>query len=327
MHRQGPKTILPPRPLVAIALLALATALPGGACAREGAVASQGDVPGTELSAAQARAVALLLGSRPADPAPLFLFTDPNKDPDDLSVLVLASELQGQGFVDLRCVVTTLGDRETRLKRARFAKDVLEDLGLEEAKVGVGVDYGIEVKDDDGTPDVEATEGRRKDHQVFIDSPFGQPRGAVAADGLVLLEGELAQVPDRSAVLLVDAGMADLAALLRSAPGLVGQKTAKVVIMGGVDPQVDERGFVSADERANANPLEFESVWGQVTRFNLYDPLALFAATPGVGERLFRPDVFPSTQSDVEVIGEDSVKDPVLVRDLLSGMAVQGLSP
>jgi hypothetical protein len=83
----------------------------------------------------------------------------------------------------------------------------------------------------------------------------------------------------------------------------------------------------TALERANADPLDFESVWGQVTRFNLYDPLALFAATPGVGERLFRPDVLPRTQSDVEVIGEDSVKDPVLVRDLLSGMAVQGLSP
>lgn len=433
MHDQWTQTLGLSGRRIQVVLLAIAVTLSLFACKQEDTAPAPDNKEQIASTVGQAQAVALLLDTRPRSSAPLFLLTDPNKDPDDLSVLVLASELQGQGFVDLRCVVTTLGDRETRLERARFAKDVLEDLGLGRAKVGVGVDYGIEVKDDDGTLDVEATEGRRKDHQVFIDSPFGQPRGAVAADGLVLLEGELAQVPDRSAVLLVDAGMADLAALLRSAPGLVGQKSAKVVIMGGVDPQVDERGFLSADERgynnttdqpsadyvyerlqelgiplvvvtkeaayaaaaprgfyegmaatgnpigvylrdqqkqslqtlwtgiheghlppaltpewffetftdldpdspagrtalerANANPLDFESVWGQVTRFNLYDPLALFAATPGVGERLFGPDVLPSTQSDVEVIGEDSVKDPVLVRDLLSGMAVQGLSP
>ena len=35
------------------------------------------------LTAGQARAIALLCQSRPEKPAPLFLFTDPNKDPDD----------------------------------------------------------------------------------------------------------------------------------------------------------------------------------------------------------------------------------------------------
>ena len=369
---------------------------------------------------------------RPPSPAPLFLFTDPNKDPDDLSVLVLASALQQQGFLDLRCVVTTLGDRQTRLRRARFAKDVLEDLGLEEVRVGAGLDYGLEVRDAEGAPDPKATEARQKDHQVYIESPLGQPQGALATDALALLEGELARVPERSAVLLVNAGMADLAALLRVAPEVVRQKTAKVVIMGGVDPKVDERGFLSADQRAynnttdqpsadyvyerlqalgiplvvvtkeaayvvaaprgfyegmaaTGNPIgvylrdqqkaslrtlwagiheghlppaltpewffetftdldasspagraalaraeenagDFEAVWQQVSRFNLYDPLALLAATPGVGERLFRGELPPGSRGDVTVMDADAVRDPALVKDLMSGLGIQGLS-
>ena len=47
--------------------------------------------------------------------------------------------------------------------------------------------------------------------------------------------------------------MADLAGLLREAPDLVKRKTARVVIMGGVGPQLDPRGFVVADKRAYNN--------------------------------------------------------------------------
>ena len=113
------------------------------------------------------------------------------------------------------------------MRRAKFAKDVLEDLGLQEVEVGAGVDYDFEVKDARGLVDLEATAGRRKDHQVFIDTPFGHPHGIVAAKGLALLKNELARVPDGSAVLLVNAGMADLAAILRAAPELVKTKTAR----------------------------------------------------------------------------------------------------
>ena len=432
MYPHRPQTSLSPRQLIPVALLVIAAMLSAVAWAREDAAASRGETPPIALSADQVRAISVLVGERPRHPAPLFLFTDPNKDPDDLSVLVLTSVLQGQGFVDLRAVLTTLGDRQTRTRRARFAKDVLEDLGLQDVQVGVGVDYRFEVKDANGRVDLKATEGRRKDHQVFIDSPLGQPHGAVSADGLALLEAELARVSDHSAVLLVDAGMSDLAALLRDAPELVRKKTAKAVIMGGVEPRVDARGFVSADARAynnttdqpaadyayarlqelgvplvvvtkeaayaaaasrgfyegmaaTGNPIgvylrdqqkasleklwtgirqghlpraltpawffetftdvdvespagkaalgsaetntgDFESVWQQVSKFNLYDPLALLAATPGVGERLFSANTLAGARGDVQVIDEGSIKDPSAIRDLLSGMAIEALS-
>lgn len=420
------------RRLTAVALLALAAALCAGAWAREDTAAGTRDSAGRiALAADQARAVEFLLEVRPQAPAPLFLFTDPNKDSDDLSVLVLAAELAEQGFVDLKCVATTLGDRETRLRRARFAKDVLEDLGMSGVKVGAGGDYGFEVKDAGGKPDREATEGRRKDHEKFIDTRFEHPRGAVATDGVALLASELTGVPDGSAVLLVNAGMADLAVLLRNAPELVKRKTARVVIMGGVEPKVNEQGLVTADMRAYNNtthqpsadfvyqrvqelgiPLvvvtkeaayaaaaprgfyegmaatghpvgvylrdqqkqslqnlwsgiqqghmppaltsewfletftdvdietpagqaalsraeenagDFEALWRQVSKFNLYDPLALLAATPGAGERLFRADSVPGARADVKVVGGASVRDPELVEDLMSGLAIQGL--
>jgi inosine-uridine nucleoside N-ribohydrolase len=385
------------------------------------------------LSAGQTRAISLLNQARPDKPAPLFLFTDPNKDPDDLSVLVQAKYLQEHGFVDLRCVLTTLGDRDVRHARARFARSVLDDLGLKHVQVGVGVDYGFKVKDATGAVDTKATEGRRKDHRVFIETPILRPFAVVELDGLALLKRELKRVPDHSAVLLINCGMADTAALLRDAPELVKQKTAKVVIMGGVEPQVDQRGFVVADKRAYNNsthqpsadytyarvqqlgvPLvvvnkeatytaavprsfydgmaatkhpigiylrdqqkqslkhlwegihsgrlppaltpewffqtfsdldinsasgkaavaqaeahadDFEGVWKQVSKFNLYDPLALMAATPSAGELVFRGDVPARASRKVQIVGKDSIKDPTLLQELLAGLAIESLNP
>jgi ADP-ribose pyrophosphatase YjhB (NUDIX family)/inosine-uridine nucleoside N-ribohydrolase len=385
------------------------------------------------LSPGQSLAILRLNRTRPEPPAPLFLFTDPNKDPDDLIVLVQTKYLQQQGFVDLRCVVTTLGDREMRTTRATFARSVLDDLGLENAKVGVGVDYGFEVHDATGAVDTKATEGRKKDHHVFLETPLLRPLAVVELDGLALLKKELGRVPDHSAVWLINSGMADPAALLRDVPELVKQKTAKVVIMGGVGSHVDMRGFVVADQRAYNNmthqpsadfvyarvqelglPLvvvskeaayaaavprtlydgmaatghpigiylqnqqrqslanlwegihkghlppaltpewffrtftdadlsrpagqaalsdakahaeDFERVWKQVTKFNLYDPLALLAATPGAAELVFRRDVLAGARGNVQVIGKKSIKDVVLMKDLLAGLGIESLNP
>jgi inosine-uridine nucleoside N-ribohydrolase len=413
-----------------LVVLAAIHNLGGGAREDRAEVPQRSNAP-IALPADRAQAVSLLLDARPPQPAPMLLITDPNKDPDDLTVLVLASDLQKRGFLDLRGVVATLGDRQTRQQRAGFAKAVLENLGLPDTRVAVGVDYGFEVWDADGKLNVQATEGRSKDHLEFSESPLGQPQGAVESDSLALLQTELARVPDRSAVLLVDAGMADLAALLRATPDLVRQKTARVVVMGGLDPGVDDRGFVGADERAynnatdqpaadyvyrriqelgiplsvvtkeaayaaaaprgfydrmaatghpigiylqdqqeaslanlwagirgghlppaltpkwffqtftnldpespagkaalaraDSSPQDFHALWQQVSKLNLYDPLALLAATPGLGERLFRARTFPGAASEVRVVDEAGVQNPDLARDLTARVAVEAL--
>jgi inosine-uridine nucleoside N-ribohydrolase len=385
------------------------------------------------LSDGQARAVELLRAAQPQRPAPLFLFTDPNKDPDDLSVLVVMKYLQEHRFMDLRCALTTLGDRDVRTARAKFVRSVLDQLGLKDASVGVGVDYDFEVRDPAGVVDVKATQGREKDHRVFVKTALPRPDAVVEMKGLALIKRELERVPDQSAVLLVNAGMADLAALLRDAPDLVKQKAGKVVIMGGIEPRVDERGFVIADTRAynnsthqpsadfvyrhvqelgvplvvvtkeaayraaaprsfydgiaaTGNPVgihlrdqqfqslkhlwegiqqgdlppaltpawffgtftdvdphspegraalaaakahagDFDGIWKQVSKFNLYDPLALLAATPGAADLLFAGEIPSGARSNVLVIGKTSIRDSALVRDLLSGLGIESLNP
>ena len=55
----------------------------------------------------QTRAIETLQQLQPTNVTPLFLFTDPNRDPDDLSVLMIVKSLEQRGFVDLRCVGAT----------------------------------------------------------------------------------------------------------------------------------------------------------------------------------------------------------------------------
>jgi hypothetical protein len=78
---------------------------------------------------------------------------------------------------------------------------------------------------------------------------------------------------------------------------------------------------------AEENAGDFEALWRQVSRFNLYDPLALLAATPGVGERLFHGEPPAGSRGDVTVMDADAVRDPALVKDLMSGLAILGARP
>ncbi len=385
------------------------------------------------LEPGQSQAIARLQQLQPMKPSPLFLFTDPNKDPDDLSVLIIVKSLEQRGFVDLRCVIATLGDREIRILRAKFARSVLDDLGRQTAKVGVGEDYDFEINDATGAFDAKATQGRKADHRVFVETPLLRRDVAVEINGLDLLKNELKRVTDQSAVILVNSGMVDFAQLLRDDPELVKQKTAKIVVMGGVQSKLDERGFVVADRRAYNNvthqpsadfvytrlqelgvPLivvtkeaaysaatprnfydgiaatkhpigvylkeqqfqslkhlwegiqkghlnpqltsewffntftdvdskspegkrvltegithadDFSLIWSHVSKFNLYDPIALLAATPGADKFLFQASVPADCRANVQIIGQDAIKESTLLKELLSGLAIESLNP
>ena len=381
----------------------------------------------------QTRAIETLQQLQPTNVTPLFLFTDPNRDPDDLSVLIIVKSLEQRGFVDLRCVVATLGDRDIRTLRAKFARCVLDDLGLKKTKVGVGEDYDFEVNDATGVLDFKATQGRKGDHRIFVETPLLRREADVEMDGLLLLKSELKRVPDLTAVILLNSGMADFARLLHDDSELVKRKTSKVVVMGGVEPKLDQRGFVVADRRAYNNithqpsadfvyarlqeldvpmvvvtkeaayhaamrrnfyegiaatkhPIgvylkqqqflslkhlwegiqnghmnaqlspdwffktftdvdakspegkrvlseaaahadDFSPIWSRVSKFNLYDPIALLAATPGANDLLFQASVLADCRANVQIIGQDAIKESTLLKDLLSGLAIESLNP
>jgi hypothetical protein len=220
--------------------------------------------------------MARLLANRPSHPAPLILVTDPNKDPDDLNVLVLAAWLQRHGFIDLRAVVTTLGDRQTRLRRARFAKDVLEPAaaprGFYDGMAATCNSIGLYLRD--------------------------QQRQSLANLWSGIHQGHLP-------------------------PALTPTWFFKTF----TDLDVANPAGQAVIAAANVHPDDFEPVWQRVSRFNLYDPLALLAATPGVGERLFHSAPIPGARGDVRVIGADSIADPAQVKDLLAAIAISSLGP
>ena len=205
------------------------------------------------LSADESQAIDRLHQTRPEMAAPFFLITDLNRDPDDLTAIVMMKHLQDQGFIDLRYVVTTLGDIGIRTTRARFARSVLDDLGLKNAKVAVGVEYAFDVNEVDVATSAKAKRSRPKSHNNFLDTSLLRQNVEVEIDGLTMVKKELESIRDHSAVFLINAGMPDMVEILRELPDLVQQKTARVVVMGGVKTELDSRGFVVADETAYNN--------------------------------------------------------------------------
>jgi hypothetical protein len=173
-----------------------------------------------ELSSAQAAALKAL-GTQPNEHAErLLLFTDPNKDPDDLALLLQLRELRDRGFVRVDgAILTTLGSYEVRMERARFAKGAMNWMGLNDAAIGVGANYPMFNKDDEakaaGIPGII----KAADHVKFL--PGGKtllaPSREISANGLEMAIQMLRRAPDKSINMVITAGMTDAAALLLAA--------------------------------------------------------------------------------------------------------------
>lgn len=93
------------------------------------------------------------------------------------------------------------------------------------------------------------------------------------------------------------------------------------------DVDLDSPAGKAALAYAKAHADDFEDIWKQVSKFNLYDPLALLAATPGAAELLFQSEVPLESKSNVRIIGKRSVKDPALLKDLLAALGIESLTP
>ncbi|MEQ6348064.1 type III secretion system effector XopQ [Ralstonia pseudosolanacearum] len=188
-----------------------------------------------------------LRSHKPAVPMPCILFTDPNKDPDDVVAFTLAKPLQAFRLVKMAHAVATLGERDVRTRRAGVARGVFDRLDLQEVRVTVGLDYAIKPE-------------HAKDHAKFLDQGEAlhvklKPEAA-SEDSVAALRESLTQAA-APVTLVVIAGMTDPCALVTAEPGLVKQKVGRVVIMGGVRPDKDEDGYVQPDDRAYNNTTDF----------------------------------------------------------------------
>lgn len=180
----------------------------------------------------------------------LIIITDPNKDPDDLLTFVIASHLQKEHLIDIKGIITTCGDFKARKRRALCTKGAFLSLGLD-IPVGVGIDYPY-----------ESIQRERYDKNVveshtslarFVQSP----QNNIEEDGTKLLLQLLKEAPERSLTLLIIAGMADIANLIKTNPAPFKQKVKHAAIMGGV--HIDTDGRVTADNDVHNNTMDLES--------------------------------------------------------------------
>ncbi len=146
------------------------------------------------------------------------------RDLDDEHTLLLAASLQRLGWIRLVAVVANLKPAEIR---ARVAKGTLQQLGLGQIPVGVGMPVFAD----------------SETHAYETEVPYmAQPDEVVP--GYALLVETLAAAPAHSLTLVLQSGLTDAAHLLRRQQALFLEKVAAVAIMGGVSS--DDDGLVTA---------------------------------------------------------------------------------
>ncbi|MCC4602417.1 type III secretion system effector XopQ [Xanthomonas campestris] len=186
----------------------------------------------------------------PAAPRDTVLFTDPNKDPDDVVAYTIGKHLQVAGFVRLTDVAVTLGDASVREERARLAKGVFNQLQLPEVRVSRGQDYPMTAK-------------QAKDHAKFLQegNVLRADPAEVCGNSLQALRQRLMQAP-QGLDMVVIAGMTDAHALVDAHPDLVRERVKRITIMGGVEPDKDDDGHVRPDARAYNNATDLDAARG-----------------------------------------------------------------
>jgi len=184
---------------------------------------------------------------RPQRPLDMLLFTDPNKDPDDVVTYTIAKQLQVEGFLHLTDVVVTLGDADIRAQRAQMAKGVFDRLALPHVRVASGQDYPM-------------TPTQAREHSTFLarGAALRAAPDAVHTDGVRAMRQRLVSSPHKVGMVVI-AGMTDASALLAEAGDLVRERLASITIMGGIDPARDADGFVQPDTRAYNNATDIHA--------------------------------------------------------------------
>lgn len=162
-------------------------------------------------------------------PISLVIITDPGKDLDDEMALIMLSALWKLGMVDPRCVVTNL---HPAAERATLARGTLDVLGLQHVPVGCGTDGGDRSSPPMNLPSYAPTPSQ----------PF--PSGAE------LLDSVLQAAEDHSLTLLLISSLRDAADLLQANEPLFVLKVNRVVVMGGVEPEMCD-GELRPDQAHN----------------------------------------------------------------------------
>lgn len=171
----------------------------------------------------------------------ILLITDPGKDLDDEQCLILAAGLHRRHLAELSGVVANLDPPK---RRAALAKGTLITLGLPMVPVGIGQNCFLG--------------GKNMKHEC--DAPYVYD-GDDLPDGQEVLCARLADLPSKSATLVLNSGLTDAAMLFMNHRELFLDTVKNVCIMGGVVsdgnnypklvPYPDGNSYMIPDDSAN----------------------------------------------------------------------------
>lgn len=168
----------------------------------------------------------MVKNKKPQTPPQVLLLTDINIYPDDLGALVMLAYLHKNNLINLRGVVTEMGDFNTRRRRALYAKGALCSLGLPFIRVVPGGDY----------------EPVPEEHNTYCQTPFCETfeRGGVSIlrSGNLFIQEFFKSVKDKDIVVLINAPFPDFAHYIRMTEDVVKKKVKKIVAFGAALPHV-----------------------------------------------------------------------------------------
>ncbi|WP_374940995.1 type III secretion system effector XopQ [Xylophilus ampelinus] len=215
--------------------------------AQQTMLAELGVADGPRLTPDEEAVLRELRFHRPRTPRDIVLFTDPNKDSDDVVTYTIGKQLQDEGFVRLKDVVVTLGDAQVRAQRAQVARGVFDRLELPDVRVSRGQDYAMNAIQVD-------------EHAKFLHEghSFRAAPADVDTDSPGAMRDRLRDAPHPLSLVVI-AGMTDANALITHSRDLVRDRIETITIMGGIDPAKDADGFVQPDTRAYNNTTDMDA--------------------------------------------------------------------
>lgn len=159
------------------------------------------------------------------------VFTDTNNYPDSLASLVVLAYLHKQGLINLKGIVTEVGEFDTRRHRAMYAKGAMAALGLPFIRVTPGGDYEPVEDEDNHYPLTENA-------QIFERNGVAILRSAVH-----FIQEYFKSVKEKEIVVLLNAPFYDFGRYIQNTCDIVKKKVKKIVVLGNVLPRQDDQNY------------------------------------------------------------------------------------
>lgn len=175
----------------------------------------------------------------------VLVFTDINHYPDDLASFVVLAYLADKKLINIKGIITELGTYEVRRRRAIYAKGAMVALGQPFLRVVPGGDYEVQDEEDNTFPENETAD------------IFAQHGMTILRSGTTFVQEYIKSVKERNVYILLNAPFPDFAKYIKAAPEAVKKKVKKIVVVGNVLPQRDEKGFYQPD----VTSFNFKTGW------------------------------------------------------------------